>query len=163
MRAGWMGSDSDERSAASVARRASSSSRILAIHGSWSARGPAYEARAEARAPSSASGSAPRPDTTSGTSAVAWLKITSMPMSTNDGPRWGVMDAAAAAATQAATSAVDPAVAAYLVRGVSTGTWSNSWSDPWPHLLAAARPPSTTRGEPGDWAEATGEIAFVPP
>ena len=54
-------------------------------------------------------------------------------------------------------------VAASLVIDDTIGTWSSSCSEPDPQRPAAARPPSTTSGEPLKCAEVIADTPLVTP
>ena len=52
---------------------------------------------------------------------------------------------------------------ACLVTGATIGGWSSSWRLPLPQRLAGARPPTTTIGEPANWACAIALTPLVTP
>ena len=63
-------------------------------------------------------------------------------------------------------SSTSPAVCrvrACLDTGATIGTWSSSWRLPLPHRLAGARPPTTTIGDPANWAWAMALTPLVTP
>ncbi len=54
-------------------------------------------------------------------------------------------------------------VRADFVTGATSGVWSISWRLPLPHRFAGARPPTTTIGEPANWAWAIALTPLVTP
>jgi hypothetical protein len=95
------------------------------------------------------------------TSAV--LKNSSIGTSTKTGPRCEAPATANASSSPAATSAAVCNVLESLATGAMIGGWSSSWSEPVPQRLAGARPPTTTIGEPANWAWATALTPLVTP
>ena len=102
--------------------------------------------------PSARSGTSPElgPNTSSG-------------KSTKVGPRCAVIARRAAWWTTEPAEVGSVTVAADFVIDATTGTWSISCSEPEPHRACAARPPSTTTGEPLNHALVIAETPLVIP
>ena len=148
---------STKRSAAASAQSAQTSVPRISSGRAAPASSPAI------RSTASLSGSAPRPAPTTGTEPVPTLKNSSIGTSTYVGPRWDDRAAVNASWKPAATSLAVISVAACLVTGPTIGRWSISWRAPVPQRLLGARPPTTTIGEPANWAWAIALTPLVTP
>ena len=93
----------------------------------------------------------------------AVLKNSSIGTSTNTGPRWEEPATVNASCIPGATSAAVCSVRASFETGARIGGWSSSWSEPEPQRFAGARPPTTTIGEPANWAWAIALTPLVTP
>ena len=123
----------------------------------------AAESRAATASTASGSGSAPREADTVGSVPVPWLKNSSIGTSTNTGPRCDEPAAVKASCMPAATSPAVGIVRASLAIGAMIGGWSSSCRLPLPQRFCGARPPTTTIGEPANWAWAMALIPLVTP
>ena len=93
----------------------------------------------------------------------AELKNSSIGTSTKTGPRWLERARVKASSTPAATSPAVMMVRAALATGAMIGGWSSSCSEPVPQRFCGARPPTTTIGEPANWACAMALMPLVTP
>ena len=123
----------------------------------------AAASRPAIRSIASVSGSAPRSDPTVGRLPLATLKNSSIGTSTKTGPRWEEPAAVNASWMPSSTSPAVCRVRASLETDATMGGWSSSCSDPLPQRLAGARPPTTTIGDPANWACAIALTPLVTP
>ena len=106
---------------------------------------------------------APRTRATVGAGPDAELKNSSIGTSTNTGPRCEEPAAVKASCMPSMTSPAVWRVRADFAIGATIGGWSSSWRLPLPQRLAGARPPTTTIGEPANWAWAIALMPLVTP
>ena len=100
---------------------------------------------------------------TVGRAMVERAKNSSIGTSTKTGPRCEEPARVNASSRPGATSAAVCRVRADFVTEARIGGWSSSCSDPEPHRLAGARPPTTTSGDPLNWAWVMALTPFVTP
>ena len=148
---------STSRSAASSAPSAQTSvPRISTGRWDW----PSSSAMSAMASPS---GSSRCRGPTTGRADAEVLKNSSIGTSTNTGPRCEAPASVNASCIPSATSPAVWMVRASLETGARIGGWSSSWSEPLPQRFCGARPPTTTSGEPLNWAWATALTPLVTP
>ena len=86
-----------------------------------------------------------------------------MGTSTNTGPRCADRASPNASSIPSAISSTVCSVRACFATGEMIGGWSSSWRLPEPQRFAGARPPTTTIGEPLNWACAIALMPLVTP
>ena len=111
----------------------------------------------------SGSGATARRVAAAGSGRASTSNAASNDRSRKTGPRCGASARANASSRSAASAAVVCTVADRFVTGASSGGWSSSCSAPLPQLESAARPPSTTTGDPLKCAVVTAETPLVMP
>lgn len=111
----------------------------------------------------SVSGSAPRCGPPAGTTPLALLKNSSIGTSTKTGPRCEEPASVKASFIPSITSPAVGRVRASFETGARIGGWSSSCRLPDPQRFCGARPPTTTMGEPLNWACAIALTPLVTP